>query len=144
MRSRAAARHCPARGTRSSCCPRADGPTGVRGGRPAAGCRPPEGPSFHVPVPRAGPAPGRAGHRLPRPAPGPRPRHRRVGAHTRRVRGGGRTSNVHTPVAAGVHADGHREILGIDVAGPARGPAASRSPPHSCPRRRGRSGALRR
>ena len=32
------------------------------------------------------------------------------------VREGGRVVNVHTPVATGVNADGHREILGLQVA----------------------------
>lgn len=33
-----------------------------------------------------------------------------------KVRGGGRIINVHALIAVGVNADGHREILGIDVA----------------------------
>ena len=39
-----------------------------------------------------------------------------TGALTQKVREGGRTVNVHCLVATGVNADGHREILGIDVA----------------------------
>jgi putative transposase len=38
-----------------------------------------------------------------------------VDALTQKVRGGGRAVNVHCLVAAGVNADGHREILGVDV-----------------------------
>lgn len=37
-------------------------------------------------------------------------------ALTQKVREGGRIVNVHALVAVGVNADGHREILGIDVA----------------------------
>jgi putative transposase len=36
-------------------------------------------------------------------------------ALTQKVREGGRTVNVHVLVATGVNADGHREILGLDV-----------------------------
>ena len=36
-------------------------------------------------------------------------------ALTQKVREGGRTVNVHCLVATGVNADGHREILGVDV-----------------------------
>jgi transposase-like protein len=36
-------------------------------------------------------------------------------ALTQKVREGGRTVNVHVLVATGVNADGHREILGVDV-----------------------------
>lgn len=39
-----------------------------------------------------------------------------VDALTQKVREGGRILNVHALVAVGVNADGHREILGIDVA----------------------------
>jgi transposase-like protein len=39
-----------------------------------------------------------------------------VDALTQKVREGGRVVNVHALVAVGVNADGHREILGIDVA----------------------------
>jgi putative transposase len=39
-----------------------------------------------------------------------------IDALTQKVREGGRTVNVHALVATGVNADGHREILGIDVA----------------------------
>jgi transposase-like protein len=39
-----------------------------------------------------------------------------VDALTQKVREGGRIINVHALVAVGVNADGHREILGIDVA----------------------------
>jgi putative transposase len=38
-----------------------------------------------------------------------------IGALTQKVREGGRTVNVHCLIATGVNADGHREILGIDV-----------------------------
>ena len=38
-----------------------------------------------------------------------------IDALTRKVREGGRTVNVHCLVATGVNADGHREILGVDV-----------------------------
>ncbi|MFB9477717.1 IS256 family transposase [Nonomuraea salmonea] len=38
-----------------------------------------------------------------------------IDALTQKVREGGRTVNVHALVATGVNADGHREILGIDV-----------------------------
>jgi transposase-like protein len=37
-------------------------------------------------------------------------------ALTMKVREGGRVVNVHTLIATGVNADGHREILGLDVA----------------------------
>ena len=37
-------------------------------------------------------------------------------ALTQKVREGGRTVNVHALVATGVNADGHREVLGLDVA----------------------------
>ncbi|WP_261709318.1 IS256 family transposase [Streptomyces rhizosphaerihabitans] len=40
----------------------------------------------------------------------------RVDALTQKVREGGRIINVHALIAVGVNADGHREILGIDVA----------------------------
>ncbi len=40
----------------------------------------------------------------------------RVDALTQKVREGGRIVNVHALIAVGVNADGHREILGIDVA----------------------------
>lgn len=40
----------------------------------------------------------------------------RVDALTQKVREGGRIINVHALVAVGVNADGHREILGLDVA----------------------------
>src|ERR1700754_3783804 len=36
-------------------------------------------------------------------------------ALTQKVREGGRTVNVHVLVATGVNADGHREILGVEV-----------------------------
>jgi putative transposase len=39
----------------------------------------------------------------------------RTGALTQKVREGGRTVNVHCLIATGVNADGHREILGVDV-----------------------------
>lgn len=39
-----------------------------------------------------------------------------VDALTQKVREGGRVVNVHALVAVGVNADGHREILGIDIA----------------------------
>ncbi|MGW3636145.1 IS256 family transposase, partial [Streptomyces sp. NPDC005122] len=39
-----------------------------------------------------------------------------VDALTQKVREGGRILNVHVLIAVGVNADGHREILGIDVA----------------------------
>jgi putative transposase len=39
-----------------------------------------------------------------------------IDALTQKVREGGRTVNVHCLVATGVNADGHREILGVDVA----------------------------
>jgi transposase-like protein len=39
-----------------------------------------------------------------------------TGALTQKVREGGRTVNVHAPLATGVNADGKREILGLDVA----------------------------
>lgn len=39
-----------------------------------------------------------------------------VDALTQTVREGGRIINVHALIAVGVNADGHREILGIDVA----------------------------
>ena len=39
-----------------------------------------------------------------------------IDALTQKVREGGRTVNVHALIATGVDADGHREILGIDVA----------------------------
>ena len=39
-----------------------------------------------------------------------------IDALTQKVREGGRTVNVHALIATGVNADGHREILGIDVA----------------------------
>jgi transposase-like protein len=39
-----------------------------------------------------------------------------IGALTQKVREGGRTVNVHALIATGVNADGHREILGLDVA----------------------------
>ena len=38
-----------------------------------------------------------------------------IDALTQKVREGGRTVNVQCLVAAGVNADGHREILGVDV-----------------------------
>jgi transposase-like protein len=38
-----------------------------------------------------------------------------VDALTQKVREGGRTVNVHCLIATGVNADGHREILGVDV-----------------------------
>lgn len=38
-----------------------------------------------------------------------------IDALTQKVREGGRTVNVHALVATGVNADGHREILGIEV-----------------------------
>src|SRR5512135_891099 len=38
-----------------------------------------------------------------------------IDAITQKVREGGRTVNVHALIATGVNADGHREILGIDV-----------------------------
>jgi transposase-like protein len=37
-------------------------------------------------------------------------------ALTQKVREGGRTVNVHALIAVGVNADGHREVLGMDVA----------------------------
>jgi putative transposase len=39
-----------------------------------------------------------------------------IDALTQKVREGGRTVNVHCLLATGVNADGHREILGVDVA----------------------------
>lgn len=39
-----------------------------------------------------------------------------VDALTQKVREGGRIINVHALIAVGVNADGHREILGLDVA----------------------------
>jgi transposase-like protein len=39
-----------------------------------------------------------------------------IDALTQKVREGGRTVNVHCLVATGVNTDGHREILGVDVA----------------------------
>jgi putative transposase len=39
-----------------------------------------------------------------------------IDALTQKVREGGRTVNVHALIATGVNADGHREILGLDVA----------------------------
>lgn len=39
-----------------------------------------------------------------------------IDAITQKVREGGRTVNAHALIATGVNADGHREILGIDVA----------------------------
>jgi transposase-like protein len=36
-------------------------------------------------------------------------------ALTQKAREGGRTVNVHVLIATGVNADGHREILGIEV-----------------------------
>src|SRR5262249_53105939 len=38
-----------------------------------------------------------------------------IDAPTQKVREGGRTVNVHALIATGVNADGHREILGLDV-----------------------------
>jgi putative transposase len=38
-----------------------------------------------------------------------------IDALTQKVREGGRTVNVHALIATGVNADGHREILGLDV-----------------------------
>jgi putative transposase len=38
-----------------------------------------------------------------------------IDALTQKVREGGRTVNVHALIATGVSADGHREILGLDV-----------------------------
>jgi putative transposase len=38
-----------------------------------------------------------------------------IDALTQKVREGGRTINVHCLIATGVNADGHREILGVDV-----------------------------
>jgi putative transposase len=38
-----------------------------------------------------------------------------IDALTQKVREGGRTVNVHCLIAVGVNADGHREILGVDV-----------------------------
>jgi len=38
-----------------------------------------------------------------------------TGALTQKVHEGGRTVNVHCLIATGVNADGHREILGVDV-----------------------------
>ncbi|GAX57395.1 IS256 family transposase [Streptomyces olivochromogenes] len=40
----------------------------------------------------------------------------RVDALTQKIREGGRIINVHALIAVGVNTDGHREILGIDVA----------------------------
>ncbi|WP_327591663.1 IS256 family transposase [Streptomyces chartreusis] len=66
---------------------------------------------------RDGQAPGRAGLRVPQPAPGRRPyAFEWVDALTQKVREGGRIINVHALIALGVNADGHREILGLDVA----------------------------
>lgn len=39
-----------------------------------------------------------------------------VDALTQKVREGGRIINIHALMAVGVNADGHREILGLDVA----------------------------
>jgi putative transposase len=39
-----------------------------------------------------------------------------IDALTQKVREGGRTVNVHALIATGVNPDGHREILGLDVA----------------------------
>jgi putative transposase len=38
-----------------------------------------------------------------------------IDALTQKVREGGRTVNVHCLIAAGVNAEGYREILGVDV-----------------------------
>jgi putative transposase len=38
-----------------------------------------------------------------------------IDALTQKVREGGRTVNVHALIATGVNADGHREILGLEV-----------------------------
>jgi putative transposase len=38
-----------------------------------------------------------------------------IDALTQKVREGGRTVNVHCLIATGVNADGHREVLGVDV-----------------------------
>ncbi len=63
-------------------------------------------------------------------------------ALTQKVREGGRIVNVHALVAVGVNADGHREILGIDVASSEDGAmVAVMKPIRSCrteTRRRGR------
>jgi putative transposase len=39
-----------------------------------------------------------------------------IDALTQKVREGGRTVNVHALIATGVNSDGHREILGLDIA----------------------------
>ncbi len=89
-----------------------------------------------------------------------------VDALTQKVREGGRIINVHALIAVGVNADGHREILGIDVATAENGagwlaflrsliarglassssslmltPASSTPPARSCPVRRGSAAA---
>lgn len=45
-----------------------------------------------------------------------------IDAPTQKVREGGRIINVHALIAVSVNADGHREILGIDVASSEDGP----------------------
>ena len=50
-----------------------------------------------------------------------------VDALTQKVREEGRIVNVHALVAVGVNADGHREVLGIDVATARTAPAGWRS-----------------
>ncbi len=44
-----------------------------------------------------------------------------------KVREGGRVVPVHALVATGVNADGHREILGLQVTSAEEGPVGSRS-----------------
>jgi putative transposase len=60
-----------------------------------------------------------------------------IDALTQKVREGGRTVNVHALIATGVNADGHREILGLDVTSSEDGAGGWRScaawPPADCP-----------
>ncbi|GAA2582103.1 hypothetical protein GCM10010411_13510 [Actinomadura fulvescens] len=56
-----------------------------------------------------------------------------VDALTQKVREGGRIVNVHTLIATGVNADGHREILGVDVVPPRTVRAGRRSCAHWSP-----------
>jgi len=55
-----------------------------------------------------------------------------VDALTQKVREGGRTVNVHVLVATGVNADGHREILGVEVRAYAAGDQAAGAVPTGC------------
>ena len=58
-------------------------------------------------------------------------------ALTMKVREAGRVVNVACLVATGVNADGHREILGVEVCSvesqPAGSPFSAASPPAACP-----------